>query len=178
MVANTRIVALTASLCAVAALAAGSVTAGAAGAQTAPAKRAGHPNPAVEVGTAKIGTLGSVLVRGNGRALYVFTPDSGTRSGCSDGCQKVWGLVMAPSSGVAKAIRGARQSLIGSVKDPVTGKRVVTYDGWPLYTYVLDQRADQANGQDIAMGGGHWCVLTASGKPIRKGVSRGIDVGS
>ena len=175
---NGRIVALSAVVLAAGALAAGSVTVGVAGAQSPQAKRVRQPNPAVEIGTAKIANLGSVLVRGDGHALYLFLPDAGTRSGCSNGCQKIWGLVTAPATGVAKAIGGARQALIGSVKDPVNGKRVVTYDGWPLYTYVLDQRPDQANGQDIAMGGGHWCVLTASGKPIRKDVSRGIEVGS
>ncbi|HWD68733.1 MAG TPA: hypothetical protein VG293_00990 [Solirubrobacteraceae bacterium] len=178
MLWNRRIVAPTAVVLAAAALAAGSADASVTATRSARAKSARQPNSAVEIGTAKIGALGNVLVRGNGHALYLFLPDAGTRSGCSNGCQKIWGLVTAPSRGVARAIAGARQSLVGSVRDPVTGGRVVTYDGWPLYTYVLDQHAGQANGQGIAMGGGHWYVLTASGKPIRRDVSRGIEVGS
>ena len=95
-----------------------------------------QPNSSVEIGTAKIAKLGSVLVRGTGHALYVFQP-SGPREACA-ACQKIWSRCSRRPSGVAKAIGAAKQALIGSVEDPVIGKRVVTYDGWPLYTYVLD----------------------------------------
>jgi predicted lipoprotein with Yx(FWY)xxD motif len=117
----------------------------------------------VEIATAKLGTLGTVLVRPNGRPLYIFQPNSRTHVACG-GCQKIWFPVLAPAHGAAKALGAAKQSLVGSVKDPVIGKRVVTYDGWPLYTYVLDKVPDIASGQDILMGGGYWRVLTPAGK--------------
>jgi predicted lipoprotein with Yx(FWY)xxD motif len=118
---------------------------------------------AVEIGAAKLGNLGTVLVRSGGRPLYIFEPNARTHVACG-GCQKIWFPLLAPAHGAAKAFGAARQSLIGSVKDPVIGKRVVTYDGWPLYTYVLDKVPDIANGQDILMGGGYWRVLTPAGK--------------
>jgi predicted lipoprotein with Yx(FWY)xxD motif len=143
----------------------------------ASASRAQQPNSGVDVGTVKISKLGSVLVRGTGHVLYVFQP-SGPRVACA-ACDKIWFPLIAPASGVAKAIDGAKQALIGSVKDPVIGKRVVTYDGWPLYTYVLDTGKNEATGQDIKMGGGYWRVLTPSGKVVSAATSHGIgDVGS
>jgi predicted lipoprotein with Yx(FWY)xxD motif len=143
----------------------------------ASSSRAQQPNSSVDVGTVKISELGSVLVRGTGHALYVFEP-SGPRIACA-ACQKIWFPLIAPASGVAKAIAGAKQSLIGSVKDPVIGKRVVTYDGWPLFTYVLDTAKNEATGQDIKMGGGYWRVLTPAGKVVSTAVTHGVgDVGS
>jgi predicted lipoprotein with Yx(FWY)xxD motif len=145
----------------------------------ASAKSSQQPNSSIEVGTAKIGKLGTVLVRGTGHALYMFAPDGGSQLACSAACQKVWPPLIAPKSGVAKAIDGAKQSLIGSVKDPFNGKRVVTYDGWPLYTYVLDNAPHEATGQNVALNGGYWWVLTPTGKIIRTPVTHGVgDVGS
>jgi predicted lipoprotein with Yx(FWY)xxD motif len=141
------------------------------------AVRTQQPNSSVEVGTAKLTQLGGVLVRGSGHALYVFQP-SGPRVACS-ACQKIWFPLIAPAGGVAKATGAAKQALIGSVRDPVIGKRVVTYAGWPLYTYVLDATKHEATGQDIKMGGGYWRVLTPAGKVVSTAVSHGVgDVGS
>jgi predicted lipoprotein with Yx(FWY)xxD motif len=165
---------VTAALAATVALAVVFVATTSAGAS---AGRAQTPNSSIEVGTAKVAKLGTLLVRGSGHALYVFEP-SGPRIACA-ACQKIWFPLIAPATGVAKAIGAAKQAMIGSVKDPVIGKRVVTYDGWPLYTYVLDTAKSGATGQDIKMGGGYWRVLTPAGKIISTAVTHGVgDVGS
>jgi predicted lipoprotein with Yx(FWY)xxD motif len=162
---------LTAAMAATAvALTTVSVAVGAAGAR-AP-RTAQQPNSSVEVGTAKISKLGAVLVRGSGQTLYMFDPNGGVHVACA-ACQKIWFPLIAPATGVAKAIGGAKQALIGSAKDPIIGKRVVTYDGWPLYTYVLDKRRDETGGQDILMGGGYWRVMSPAGRVISTAVSHG-----
>lgn len=140
---------------------------------TATAKGKRQPSSAVEVGTAKIAKLGTVLVRGSGHALYMFQPDGASKILCSASCQKIWPPLYAPASGIAKAIDGAKQSLIGSVKNPINGRRVVTYRGWPLYTYVLDKKKDEAAGQNVALNGGYWWVLTRAGKINRTPTSHG-----
>ena len=134
--------------------------------------RARKPNAAVQIATAKVSGLGTVLVRGSGQPLYVFEATGGAQPGCS-ACHKIWFPLLSPTSGHARAAGAAKQSLIGSVLDPVIGKRVVTYNGWPLYTYVLDKVPDIANGQGILMGGGYWRVLTPAGKVDSKTVSHG-----
>src|SRR5579875_2370552 len=110
------------------------------------AKSATKPNPAVEIGTASIPKLGRVLVSGHGQVLYMFAPDERSKVACTAACQKIWPPDVAPRNGVAKAIGGAKQPLIGSDRNPVDGRRIVTYNGWPLYKYVMDKRPHQANG--------------------------------
>lgn len=152
-----RVARLSGSALAAAALAAVTVAGVAAAGST-------KPNPAVEVGTARIAKLGSVLVNGHGQVLYMFAPDGRAKVTCNAACQRIWPPDVAPRIGVAKAIGGARQSLIGSDRNPVDGRRIVTYDGWPLYKYVLDNRPRLALGQNVALNGGFWWVLTPAGR--------------
>jgi predicted lipoprotein with Yx(FWY)xxD motif len=80
---------------------------------------------------------------------------------------------------MAKAIGGAKQSLIGSYRNPADGRRIVTYRGWPLYKYVLDKRPREADGQNVALSGGFWWVLTPAGKVNQTAVPHGgYDEGS
>jgi Secreted repeat of unknown function len=58
-----------------------------------------------------------------------------------------------------------RKVPLGSDPDP-EGGHVVTYAGWPLYTYAADSAAGQDNGQAIEANGGLWYVIAPSGKVI------------
>lgn len=60
----------------------------------------------------------------------------------------------------------AKASLLGSDPDP-QGGRVVTYNHWPLYTYITDTSAGTAKGQALKLNGGLWYVLSPAGKVIR-----------
>jgi hypothetical protein len=46
------------------------------------------------------------------------------------------------------------------------GGRVVTYNHWPLYTYVGDLTPGQATGQALDLNGAPWYVLRPSGAPL------------
>jgi Secreted repeat of unknown function len=74
---------------------------------------------------------------------------------------------MLPKGARHVARRGAKPLLLGSDPDPAGG-RVVTYNRWPLYTYVADRAAGQATGQALNLNGGLWYVLAPSGEVIRK----------
>jgi predicted lipoprotein with Yx(FWY)xxD motif len=121
------------------------------------------PNPSVKIGTAKVGSLGTVLVDSDGHVLYMFQPDKHTKVACNSDCQSTWPPLVAPVTGVAEATGKAQQSLIGSDKNPYDGKRIVTYNGWPLYTFVTDGHAGTADGQNLDLNGGYWWVLTPAG---------------
>ena len=121
------------------------------------------PNPAVKIGTAKLGKLGTVLVNSSGQVLYMFAPDKHAKVACDSDCQSIWPAVTSPKIGVAKAVGKAKQSLIGSYKNPVSGHRIVTYNGWPLYTYIQDHGPGQVTGQNLDLNGGYWWVLTPNG---------------
>lgn len=43
---------------------------------------------------------------------------------------------------------------------------MVTYAGWPLYTYISDSAAGQASGQGLETNGALWYAIPPSGKVI------------
>ena len=49
----------------------------------------------------------------------------------------------------------------------------VTYNGWPLYTFIGDSSAGQAKGQGLNNFGGTWYVLNSSGNPVTAKTSPG-----
>jgi predicted lipoprotein with Yx(FWY)xxD motif len=128
--------------------------------------QAATPVKRVVISTRKLPGLGYVLVDGRGRTLYMFVPDKRKRVTCVRVCAAVWPPVRLAVGGKAVARGRAKAKLLGSDKNPAGG-RVVTYAGWPLYTYVSDTRLGVATGQALDLNGGPWYVLAPSGKVIR-----------
>jgi predicted lipoprotein with Yx(FWY)xxD motif len=120
----------------------------------------------VKIGTRKIPKLGTVLVNSKGLTLYMFVPDKQKRVTCKGTCAVVWPPVKLAAGQKAVATGQAKQSLIGSDRNPSGGK-VVTYNRWPLYTYVVDTKPGQAKGQGLNLNGGLWYVLSPAGKVIK-----------
>jgi predicted lipoprotein with Yx(FWY)xxD motif/mono/diheme cytochrome c family protein len=110
--------------------------------------------------------LGRILVNSTGRTLYVFQRDNRSKVTCTGGCAAVWPPVVLPPGGHAEGTNGVKASLLGEAANP-TGGKVVTYDGWPLYTYVADMKPGSIAGQDINLNGGLWWVITTSGTVIK-----------
>ena len=121
----------------------------------------------VQISTKKLLGLGTVLVNGKGRTLYMFVPDKRSKVTCVRTCAAIWPPVKLPSGAKPVASGQAKASLLGSDPDPAGG-RVVTYARWPLYTYVADRAPGQAKGQALNLNGGLWYVLAPSGQVIRK----------
>ena len=123
-------------------------------------------NKAPTISTKKLPKLGTVLVNGQGRTLYMFAPDKRKKVTCVRSCAVVWPPVKLLKGQKAVASGQAKSSLLGSDANPAGG-RVVTYAGWPLYTYVADTSPGVATGQALNLNGGLWYVLAPSGKLIR-----------
>jgi len=120
----------------------------------------------VLISTKKLPKLGTILVNSQGRTLYMFVPDKHKKVTCVAACAAIW-PPMKLAKGAKPVAKGpAKASLLGSDPDPAGG-RVVTYAGWPLYTYVADTKAGFAKGQALNLNGGLWYVLAPSGKVIR-----------
>ncbi|HVC40052.1 MAG TPA: hypothetical protein VNH20_08830 [Candidatus Dormibacteraeota bacterium] len=125
------------------------------------------PTGGVAVKTASVGSLGSVLVDGQGRTLYTLTSETGGHLTCTvaNGCTQVWIELTVPSGvSAARASSGARASLLGT-ETGATGT-VVTYKEWPLYTFSGDSGANQSHGQGLKSFGGTWYVVNAAGSLV------------
>lgn len=120
----------------------------------------------VVISTRTLPKLGTVLVNAKGLTLYMFVPDKQKKVTCVSTCAVVWPTVKLPTGAKALAKGAAKSKLLGSDKDPAGGN-VVTYNGWPLYTYVSDTSPGTANGQALNLNGGLWYVLAPSGKVIK-----------
>ena len=120
----------------------------------------------VRISTRKLPKLGTVLVNSKGRTLYMFVPDKRKKVTCVRACAAVWPPAKLPAGAKPVAAGHAKASLLGSDPNPAGG-RVVTYNKWPLYSYVADTAPGQAKGQALNLNGGLWYVLSPAGKVIR-----------
>jgi predicted lipoprotein with Yx(FWY)xxD motif len=132
-----------------------------AGGSSAAPSTARHLTKAATVQTRKIKKLGTVLVNGKGFTLYIFVPDHHSKVTCKKACAAVWPPLKVKKGQKPTAGGAARKKLLG-----VDG-RVVTYNHWPLYTYVTDKRPGQATGQGVKDSFGLWYVISPSGKVIK-----------
>jgi predicted lipoprotein with Yx(FWY)xxD motif len=121
----------------------------------------------MQISTKTISGLGPVLVNSQGRTLYMFTSDNRAKVTCLSSCTSLWPPAKLSRGQKATAGGEANPSLLGSDPDP-EGGTVVTYAGWPLYTYAADSGAGTANGQGVSANGGLWYVLSPSGRMITK----------
>jgi predicted lipoprotein with Yx(FWY)xxD motif len=80
--------------------------------------------------------LGNILVDSQGRTLYLFKADTGTKSTCFGACAVAWPPLRV--NGKPTVGGGAKQSLVGTTARS-DGKPQVTYNGHPLYLYAADQ---------------------------------------
>jgi len=146
------------------------VTAALAGSAAARATTRLSAQAAVKISTGDVPGLGTVLVDARGRTLYMFVPEKQRHVTCIGTCAAIWPPVKLATGGKPVAAGRAKASLLGSDPNPAGG-RVVTYHGWPLYTYVTDTRARVATGQALNLNGGLWYVLAPSGKIVRTKVA-------
>src|SRR5436189_623194 len=116
--------------------------------------------PSTSFSTAKVSGVGTVVVDGRGRTVYILTADGKTNVPCTDasGCTKLWpDLALPDGVSAATAGSGLKASLLGTKM--MNGETYATYNGWLLYEYSGDSSPGDANGQGIKSFGGTWYVL-------------------
>ena len=108
-------------------------------------------------------SFGRILVDGKGRALYLFTREPSTKSRCYGQCAVAWppfyarGKLRAGSGLDAGKLRSSRRR---------DGRRIVTYNGHPLYYYVTDTKPGQVTCHDVVEFGGTWLVVDPDGNAV------------
>ena len=128
---------------------------------TSAAPRAATPAAAPSVRLAQT-KLGRILVDGQGRTLYLYMKDRGTKSACSRRCVAVWPPAVV--SGAPVAGPGVAAAKLTTTRGADNGRQLV-YNGHPLYTLSADVRPGQINGEGFL---GTWFVVSAEGKRIGK----------
>lgn len=120
----------------------------------------------VTVSTVAHEDLGPHLVLEDGTALYMFTADQQHEpaSACYDACADAWPFV-SPLEGMA-AEGEADAELFGSFERS-DGTAQLTYNGWPLYTYVGDSELGDVSGQAAEGFGGEWYLVSPDGEAIQ-----------
>src|SRR6266853_19215 len=129
---------------------------------------------AVTVSATSVPGVGTILVNGQGQTLYLLTSEQGGKVTCTraNGCTKFWPeTLLASGVTAAKAGSGVQASMLGTVTD-ASGNLEVTYNHWPLYTFVKDSGPGMAHGQGLTGFGGTWYVLNASGNPVTSSQSQ------
>ena len=107
---------------------------------------------------------GRMLFDEKGRAFYLFTRESTSRSRCYGDCASAWPPFL--TKGKPQARGAVKASLLGTTKRP-DGKLQVTYGGHPLYYYQGDRKPGQILCQNVVEFGGTWLVVSPTGRAIR-----------
>jgi predicted lipoprotein with Yx(FWY)xxD motif len=113
----------------------------------------------VQLGTSDV--YGEHLVDAEGNALYLFTNDTDGTSVCYDACAENWPPLLV-EDGEPMVGEGLDETLVGTT-ERTDGTMQVTYNGWPLYTFVQDTEPGMANGQganDV------WFLVNAEGEQV------------
>lgn len=129
-------------------------------AAASPSESAAAGGPTVNLGET---SLGSVLVDGDGKTLYIFTPDAASagKSVCNGDCAAAW----PPLLGDAAPTLGT--GLTASDFTTITrddGASQIAFFGMPLYYFAADAAAGDVKGQGL---NDKWYVIGADGTPIK-----------
>jgi predicted lipoprotein with Yx(FWY)xxD motif len=110
-------------------------------------------------------SLGSIVIDGAGRTLYLFTKDTkgSGKSSCTGECLATWPPLYVTGTPTGDGVTAT----LGTIPTP-DGKKQVTLDGWPLYYFAGDKAAGDVSGQGLK---GTWWVVTAAGAPISAAAS-------
>jgi predicted lipoprotein with Yx(FWY)xxD motif len=132
------------------------------GGATTTAKPKPKPAPA-RTGTAiTVGDsdYGEMLFDSKKQAIYIFQNDPKGKSVCYGECAAAWPPVL--TDGQPRAVRGVRESQLGTVKRR-DGKLQVTYADKPLYFYA-NEGPGEVRCHNIHLNGGLWWAVGPNGK--------------
>jgi len=106
-------------------------------------------------------SLGTIVVDGKGMTAYYFlkdVKDSGT-SACADQCAAAWPAIVSESD--TPTVEGVTAE-VGTIPT-ADGRKQITVDGRPIYTYAQDMAAGDVNGQGV---NDVWYVIAPDGSEI------------
>ena len=105
-------------------------------------------------------TPARILVDQRGMTLYVFAIDKKNQSVCYGKCAHFWPPVIAPTGTTVPATMPGIKGTFGATRR-TDGKRQLTFDGAPLYTFLEDKKPGDMTGQGLFASRGYWWVVVA-----------------
>jgi predicted lipoprotein with Yx(FWY)xxD motif len=114
--------------------------------------------------------FGSVLADGKHHVLYAFSPDA-PGAACSDSCNVTWPPFQLTHGKVLDTATALEVPLVSVVPDP-EGGRMVKYANWLLHNYIGDRSPESTAGQGLDSFGGHWYLISSSGRLVERGPTR------
>lgn len=110
-----------------------------------PAKFTGSKAVNTGVKTTVSTELGTYLVDGNGKALYLFTKDEADLNSCQGNCLENWPIFHSDNLTVSGDLKKEDFGMFTRTD----GTMQTTYKGWPLYYYIKDAYPGQTIGQNV-----------------------------
>ncbi len=113
------------------------------------------------------------------KTLYVLSVEKGAKLKCKGACLSSWFPVTVKNSVSTISLGSNVKGKIGFVARSATTKQV-TFNSYPLYTFVGDSGAKGSKGEGKSFDGGKWYVVkadstSAAATPIIKAASSGGD---
>ena len=117
-------------------------------------------NKSIELTTANVGNLGTVVTDKDGMTLYRFDKDTANPSvsNCNSDCAVKWPPALV--SGDNFQVQGIDRPLVGTLTR-ADGTKQLTVNGWAMYRFAEDKVCGEAKGQGV---GGTWFAATPEGK--------------
>ncbi|MFL5817239.1 MAG: hypothetical protein ACJ76L_06515 [Conexibacter sp.] len=115
----------------------------------------------VHVHAAQNATLGKqIVVTASGRTLYTLSAETHGRFICTRSCLADWHPLRVPAGGTVEGV-----ARLGTIRRP-EGGRQATYKGRPLYTFDMDAKKGDVNGEGFKdVGTWHAAVVAAHRAP-------------
>ena len=118
-------------------------------------------------GAAKVQTrhvsLGTVLVDGSGRTLYLFQKDKSSKSTCSGACADAW----PPALTTGKPTSARLGPQVAALDEQAQRRQDPgDHNGHPLYRFSGDSKPGQTKGNKVNAFGARWYAVTPAGKRV------------
>jgi predicted lipoprotein with Yx(FWY)xxD motif len=106
---------------------------------------------------------GHIIVNAKGFTLYVLGADAPNKTNCIGPCARFWPPAVVKSGVTPPTHVAGATGTFGVITRP-NGKRQLTYDTAPLYTFLNDKKAGELNGEGVYAFGGFWFPVVANRK--------------
>ncbi len=116
-------------------------------------------SPTVE--SANVPHFAGALVNQSSRSLYVLSDERGAKLHCTTSCLSSWLPLEVSTSTKTVSLGAGVKGKIGFVARG-NSKKQVTFNSYPVYTFVGDSGARQSHGEGIKAFGGTWTLVHAT----------------